>query len=158
MVQNFDTDEIIDLGSDDGTFLGINDSGRHNARKDLIRRFEDMQSRQHNQEWVEGLAFFLHTLVDSRYQLVETWIETNISRFPSENPDIRRLKRDLDGQFLELKSNAELCGATCDDCFLSCLLPKRHEGVHDCASDHQCHQVCQHAEQHDEADEPCGFK
>ena len=156
-MQNLDTDEVIDLGSDTGTFLGLDDTGRRHARIDLIRRFETIQTRQHNQEWDKGLALFLRTLVDNRCQLVETWIEGNLLRFPSENADISRLKHELEGHILELKCNAEVCGAGCDSCHLSCLLLKRHDGAHDCMSNHQCLQACEF-EQHNGIYEPCGFK
>ncbi|CAG8502820.1 32032_t:CDS:10, partial [Racocetra persica] len=47
-----------------------------------------------------------------------------------------------------LTSFWELCGLTCNNCYLRCLNNRDHEGEHDCLTNHECHANCQFVDAH----------
>lgn len=102
-------------------------------------------------EWHSLLASHLLDLATSRIALVRLWMESNVARFPSEHNDVQALRRAFEQLSLDLVAGVTLCGMKCKSCGLLCVDSKRHEGDHNCATNHQCLETCETDEK------PCGF-
>ncbi|KAF8607202.1 hypothetical protein BDV93DRAFT_467878 [Ceratobasidium sp. AG-I] len=99
----------------------------------------------------------IYAQLDQRIGQVRQWIDVNISRFPSENQDIRDLVKSFEAVALSTRAAVKMCSSTCDSCHLSCLRPYRHEGEHDCKTTHNCALVCEVSDMHSELT-PCGLR
>ncbi|KAG8946051.1 hypothetical protein FRC03_001516 [Tulasnella sp. 419] len=105
-------------------------------------------------EDINKLTRYLEDCVTARIGHVRTWIDSNISRFPAESPDIRSLRVILADSEDLLRASVQLCQVDCNRCHLPCLYPKGHNlQSHDCQTSHQCLEKCAYASEHIDVDE-----
>lgn len=107
----------------------------------LISSFDSAHSRE-DRRWIYALAEHLQSLADRRYRHVKDWIDDNVARFPSEHADIQNLRRRLNELSRDIRLAVELCALECANCRLFCVKGKRHEGDHDCDTNHYCPYEC----------------
>lgn len=107
--------------------------------------------------WISKLEAHLDALVLTRLGLVGKWIETNVSRFPADNADIRGVYRAFGESKEELKMSVQLCKSECHACQLLCVRGRHHEGNHDCKTSHKCVRSCEYSSDmvHKDTDVAC---
>lgn len=130
----------------------------HQSLLDALRQSARLQSARQNQpdsEWIDAVSEHVHELANRRIQHVADWIAVNTVRF-ANSADTLKLRRIFESAVIDLNAGLEFCRAKCLECNLLCVLPKRHDGPHECKTTHICKHRCEHLEGHDEQ-EPCGL-
>jgi hypothetical protein len=154
------------LDDDSGSVFSVTklstDAGIAGCLETLISSFEIEGAARHiigEAVWIENLELHLKGLVTRRLDLVQKWIEVNVSRFPSDNGDVRALLRQFDEGASELRQSTRMCKAECQICLLACTRSWRHEGDHDCGTSHSCIQDCEYSMDtvHKGKDVPCSL-
>lgn len=98
--------------------------------------------------WVDELDRHLEEQAEHRIEHVRAWIGANTARFTADVTNFADLYREFENQTVSLKTNSKLCKMECSSCQLVCLLPRHHEGNHDCETSHQCLRFCSFANEH----------
>jgi hypothetical protein len=96
------------------------------------------------EEWLSGLEGHLENLVAQRLNIVDTWLNLNTSRFSDTDASIGTLRRTFAQMSDDIKSSIQLCKLKCADCHLRCLFVRKHDGPHNCTTDHHCTRSCQY--------------
>ncbi|KAH7105371.1 hypothetical protein BKA62DRAFT_689459 [Auriculariales sp. MPI-PUGE-AT-0066] len=162
-------DDDTDVPHDDSTdvfyFTGISlglseDFKDHQIKLDALRLSAHLQSQRQTVpdiDWLDLASAHIQAQLDRRIRHVTDWITLNTTRF-ANNTETLKLRRLLDAAIVEVQAGIEFCGMSCLDCSLNCVLPKRHEGDHDCKTSHQCKFRCEVVEDdgHDN-EELCGL-
>ncbi|KAG8900672.1 hypothetical protein FRB99_005823 [Tulasnella sp. 403] len=65
---------------------------------------------------VQELQEYLRGRASLRLAHVQAWFDANTSRFPTDNADIRGLRRQFDDASAALQTNIQLCLAECAEC------------------------------------------
>ncbi|KAN0136112.1 hypothetical protein V8E53_005972 [Lactarius tabidus] len=89
------------------------------------------------------LASHLSKLIDLRVNHVQLWLDSNLRRFQGGHDSIEDLRRRFDGLVIEMRANAQLCGAQCTSCNLPCIRSRLHDGAHGCETSHKCTHFCE---------------
>ncbi|KAG8991998.1 hypothetical protein FRB94_012099 [Tulasnella sp. JGI-2019a] len=157
-LKNLDSQEIIPSSDSQAIFyLGKTPEERQDGLRQLLMSWHPDPARKD----IGELKQHLQTIVNSRVIHVDSWIASNISRFQTDNADIRSLKRDYEELSESLKANAQPCFMGCSSCRLPCLLIKSHDSQnHDCNTSHKCLEICEFPDDHDELseeDETCSL-
>lgn len=95
-------------------------------------------------EWLSGLENHLQELVHLRLNVVDVWINLNTSRFPDTDASIGTIRRTFTQMSDDVKSSVQLCKLKCAECSLKCLFVRKHDGPHDCTTNHRCSHSCQY--------------
>ncbi|KAG9021852.1 hypothetical protein FRB95_001259 [Tulasnella sp. JGI-2019a] len=150
-LKNLDSQEVIPSSDSQAVFY---------LEKSLQERQEGLQQllvswhREPARNDIAELKQHLQTIVQARVTHVDSWLASNISRFQADNADIRALKREHEELSESLRANAQPCFAECSSCRLPCLLVKSHESQdHDCNTSHECLEICEFLDDHDEFSE-----
>ncbi|KAJ3115004.1 hypothetical protein HDU96_001355 [Phlyctochytrium bullatum] len=128
-----------------------------------LREFDQLMARNEatsDERWVACFQKYLDYIVFRRVYRVQKWLSENTNRFPQDHAEITNLKFELQQIATQLRLAWKVCGLTCDDCRLKCLLAADHNGPHSCKTDHKCHHLCRFLADHDsrgEALPSCGF-
>ncbi|ORY29073.1 hypothetical protein BCR33DRAFT_745387 [Rhizoclosmatium globosum] len=77
--------------------------------------------------------------------------------FKPKASDVETLNRKFEEIKIDIMGSLTLCKATCSDCLLTCVMEKKHDGKHDCGTNHKCPSVCEFNENHDDG-AICGLK
>ncbi|KAG8991995.1 hypothetical protein FRB94_012096 [Tulasnella sp. JGI-2019a] len=155
-LKNLDSQEIIPSSDSQAIFyLGKSPEERQDGLRQLLVSWHPDPARKD----IGELKQHLQTIVKSRVTHVDSWIASNISRFQTDNADIRALKREFEKLSESLNANAQPCFMGCSLCRLPCLLIKSHESQnHDCNTLHRCPEICEFPDDHDrlsKKDETC---
>ncbi|KAG8892570.1 hypothetical protein FRB99_002627, partial [Tulasnella sp. 403] len=88
-----------------------------------------LQARQLDQTRhpADVLQSHLNSIAGVRIGHIQRWLDTNLARFPPDNPDIVRLRRTFADQSRALRANLELCLLGCAHCHRRCILHRLHE-------------------------------
>ncbi|TFY80220.1 hypothetical protein EWM64_g3792 [Hericium alpestre] len=146
-LKNFDTDLFIEKPDTEARFsipTLLEAPDRDVALLTLCNNWDQASLRQQRteSEWIADLSSHLNHLADMRIDHVSEWISSNLARFQTSHASIEELRRTCSSASLELKTNIQLCKATCADCQLLCLRPRSHEGSHNCLTSHACIHEC----------------
>ena len=108
----------------------------------------DQRAQMDERLWVEQLAEYLQSLVESRLVHVQRWIEVNTSRFKSDSAGFQGLIREFESLSVALKASIQLCALQCNECQLLCLESRYHDGMHSCQTSHSCPHTCSFKDDH----------
>ncbi|KAF8216813.1 hypothetical protein K438DRAFT_1658303 [Mycena galopus ATCC 62051] len=163
-LKNFDTDELIEEPDTAAKFF-LSDPDSVARRETMLialqtswdrfgRRAETAEA-----EWIQNISAYIAGLAELRIQHVHGWISSNLSRFKTSNANIEVLRRAFEVLIVDLRANAEICGAQCANCQLKCLLSRRHDlnTPHDCQTTHECLHSCDFGEEHPTIEKMCGL-
>ncbi|KIM22917.1 hypothetical protein M408DRAFT_332686 [Serendipita vermifera MAFF 305830] len=157
-LKNYDTDELLQNSDSPATFF-VEDASHpgygplsldtclSQLRLGWKRREERFSMPE--DEFVTGCNQYLSALAEARIGHVQTWIDVNTARF-GEKAEITSLRRNFEQLSKELRTSTVLCGLKCSNCGLSCLEDKRHDGDHECKTNHKCPDPCGFAEEHED--------
>ncbi|KAG9032050.1 hypothetical protein FS837_002824, partial [Tulasnella sp. UAMH 9824] len=106
-LKNYDTQQVLDGNDTDAIFyLGSDEDGRQEGLTRLLARLGSEPARSD----VGSVKSGLQVLGMQRIAHVETWIDSNVSRFmPTDNWDIKALHRKLNELSTVLLANIQLC-------------------------------------------------
>ncbi|KIM19859.1 hypothetical protein M408DRAFT_334238 [Serendipita vermifera MAFF 305830] len=161
-LKNRDTDELLQNNDSRAIFFieGVSHpkNGLLSLNSCLVQLRMGWEHRQNRfsvpeDEFLAGYNQYLSALAEARIDHVQTWINVNAARF-GEKAEITSLRRTFEQLSKELRISAMLCGLKCSECGLLCLENKRHDGDHDCKTNHKCPELCGFASEH-EADVGC---
>lgn len=107
--------------------------------------------------WIEGLSSYLDDLANLRIGYVQEWLDINMARFKTDQPEFDSIHRSFETMVVGLKGSIQICKLQCADCHLSCVRARHHSGSHSCRTDHGCPKNCHFAAEHDDRSEPCGL-
>ncbi|KAG8949929.1 hypothetical protein FRC04_008232 [Tulasnella sp. 424] len=147
-LRNLDDQGTIDHTDHNATFyVGKDEAVRERNLTSLLSAWGVDPARGS----VDEVAMHLNDLATSRIAHVKAWIEQNLSRFPTDNADIRNLKRDFEDFAERLRNAVRLCPAQCSTCQLQCMLNQSHQHqAHNCRTSHSCNTPCEYTEEHDQ--------
>jgi hypothetical protein len=170
--QNYDDSTIMELEDTSHVFYVIDPRtrvdgdaqrarGSTDARRILAHLQEswasyDDRSGMNEDDWVQGLGDHLERLVTLRLAAIETWMTKNSLRFLDADASMGPLRRDFNQMANDVRASIQMCLLKCSECHLKCLSVRSHEGVHDCATSHQCRNTCLYMESHQDQ-VPCGM-
>jgi hypothetical protein len=165
IVQNLETLETFEDAYQNSLVLTMSSSSSSSSIeasfKDLKRHFLLQNPRSvSDTAWRQLFTAHIKTIISQRSSLVSTWLNSNISRFPSTSPDILQLKVDMERALLDLSSSYRICTAGCNRCAHQCLKLYDHAGMHDCDTSHKCDCVCDYQKEHEQVQgsvTPCGL-
>ncbi|CAG8440721.1 9944_t:CDS:10, partial [Cetraspora pellucida] len=147
-----DFSDSKNLSADSGLLLF--EENREFVRLSLDLRVyfeENIQQRDeapNDTTWFDRLEKFFKYIVKRRVLRVQEWFNQNTVKFPQDNNDVMIGRYAMEQEIAMLTSFWELCGLTCNNCYLKCLNNRDHEGAHDCLTNHECHTNCQFVEAH----------
>ena len=121
----------MDQGQLDATLVVLEE-----AWDGYIHRFEVDE-----ETWIAQLAGHLTELIQLRVSHVETWLTSNMARFPEKTAEFDLLRRSFEGLIVNVRANVQLCQLQCTNCQLSCLRARHHGGNHDCRTDQRSSQL-----------------
>ncbi|ORX89069.1 hypothetical protein K493DRAFT_306093 [Basidiobolus meristosporus CBS 931.73] len=143
----------VELPCDSGLVLSSEEpfKGMSQPIRDWVNDniFDRQKWPKSDMEWFEVFATLIQRLVTRRRERISTWINQNIDRFPPDNSDISALQHNFSESISKFERRWEICGLTCSQCSLRCLLNKFHDEDHDCCTDHECHHGCSFSDQHE---------
>ncbi|KAJ3081987.1 hypothetical protein HDU99_003979 [Rhizoclosmatium hyalinum] len=158
-LMNLDTNEPI-INTKDTGFIFLTDVNGTTSQSLLsaVRVYEAKHPRHVNEiDWLSGLESFIQELIDERVRTVKDWISANLAAFKPKASDVETLNRKFEEIKIDITGSLTLCKATCSDCLLTCVMEKKHDGKHDCGTNHKCPSVCEFNENHDDG-AICGLK
>ncbi|KAH7105369.1 hypothetical protein BKA62DRAFT_386244 [Auriculariales sp. MPI-PUGE-AT-0066] len=134
--------------------------GDHQGKLEVLRQSARLQSHRQNMpdsEWLDLVSDHLRARLDRRLAHVADWISVNTMRF-ANNAETLKLRRLFDASIVEVQAGIEFCRTSCGSCNLLCVLPKHHDGNHECKTNHRCKHRCEivEADGHDDT-ELCGL-
>lgn len=134
-------------------------AGRERALVDLQKSWYRYSERQliPEDEWLEGLSQFLDNLVSLRIAHVREWMASNLTRFQAAHASVVELRRTFDSTIIDLKSSLQLCKMRCASCQLVCIQNMRHDGYHDCQTNHICTHTCDFCNELQEESKQCSI-
>jgi len=156
-LKNLDNDEVLDRSIKSYVLHVPNASGEPlhpasclaNLRKLWPKRLDRYKASE--ADFISEYNEFLQGLVKERLELVGGWLQSNTARF-GEHSEVQRLMRTFKEYGEEMKGSTLLCGSRCSSCGLLCLEMRRHEGDHDCKTNHRCPHPCERLAQHEDID------
>ncbi|KAG8900599.1 hypothetical protein FRB99_005954 [Tulasnella sp. 403] len=146
-LKNLDNQEpVIATDSEAEFYIGKSQQDIETALSAHLREWRHDAARHS----IEELQAYLKDKASLRLAHVQTWLDVNTSRFPTDNADIRGLRRLFEDGSTALLGNIQLCLAECVECHLRCMLPKSHDSTarHDCKTNHDCETPCDYASEH----------
>ncbi|KAJ3073522.1 hypothetical protein HDU98_001323 [Podochytrium sp. JEL0797] len=155
-LKSLDTNELIENPNDQGFFFSSSDSDCDIA--EAIKLFEINHPRHENEpNWIAGLESFIDELFEQRVITVSSWISANLAAFKTKQSDLEPLTRKLEEIKIDARAKLTICKFECRDCMLVCVLEKKHDGSHDCGTNHQCPKACEFGQDHEDGS-MCGLK
>ncbi|KAF8321130.1 hypothetical protein DL93DRAFT_2224184 [Clavulina sp. PMI_390] len=149
-LRNLDTNEIIQHDGGRNVFW-LSQNGGHsllNSRDEVFRDLREawtnapIRQQVSESEYTLALTEHLQSVARSRLAHVRLWLNSNLVRFSVEHSDIAALLRQFELLSRELTTSVEVCAMKCSNCGLKCVEGKRHEGDHDCGTNHRCLHLC----------------
>ena len=117
----------------------------------LLQAYDEHQARQPpggsgNSSGGNGGASFeecVLEVIERRCQRVRGWLAVNTAAFDAADPEVVRLRGEMEVQLVALQQTWTFCRAGgCGQCFLPCRLNKGHAAGHNCLTSHACAASC----------------
>ncbi|KAF8289765.1 hypothetical protein DL93DRAFT_2069130 [Clavulina sp. PMI_390] len=121
---------------------GVSDGSLRDETLRTLATVLQCNVNRQNPQWIMALGEYINNLVELRVRHVNDWVDSNVKRFAVDHADIQILRRQFGNMARQLQSAMEICTMPCTQCRLGCIRGRRHDGPHDCFTDHTCPEKC----------------